>query len=64
MQSISKVEQFRQVRSEIKKNKKYLVLGIDAGKNSSVACFYNIEKEILLRKYYLLSPRLCQMVSG
>ncbi|MCB4790784.1 MAG: IS110 family transposase [Elusimicrobia bacterium] len=53
MQSISKVEQFRQVRPEIQKNKDYLLIGIDAAKNSSVACFYNIEKEILLRKYYV-----------
>lgn len=53
MSSISKVEQFRQVRPDIKKNKKYLLIGIDASKNSSVGCFYNIEKEVLLRKYYV-----------
>lgn len=53
MQSISKVEQFRQVRSDIRKNKNYLIVGIDVSKKSSVACFYNIEKEILLKKYYV-----------
>jgi transposase len=53
MQSITKVEQFRQGRSEVRKNKNYLLIGIDVSKSSSVACFYNIEKEILLRKYHI-----------
>jgi len=53
MQSITKVEQFRQVRSEVKKNKDYLLVGIDVSKKSSIACFYNIEKEVLLGKYYI-----------
>lgn len=53
MPSISKIEQFRQVKSEITKNRGYLLIGIDASKNSSMACFYNIEKEVLLRKYYV-----------
>lgn len=53
MLSISKVEQFRQVKSAVKRNKNYLLIGIDVSKNSSVACFYNIEKEVLLRKYHV-----------
>jgi transposase len=53
MQSITKVEQFRQVRLEVRKNRNYLLVGIDAAKKSSVACFYNIEKEVLLKKYYV-----------
>ena len=53
MSSISKVEQFRQVRSDIRKNKDYLIVGVDVSKKSSVACFYNIEKEVLLRKHYV-----------
>ncbi len=51
MPSISKIEQFRQVKSDITKNRKYLLVGVDAGKNSSIACFYNIEKDVVLRKY-------------
>jgi transposase len=51
MQSISKIELFRQVKLSIKKNKRYLLVGIDVSKNSSIACFYNIAKEIILKKY-------------
>lgn len=51
MDSISKKEQFCQVKQEIKRNSKYLLIGMDVSKKSSTACFYNIEKEIILRKY-------------
>ncbi len=51
MNSIVKKEQFCQVKQSIKKNRKHLIVGIDVGKKSSTACFYNIEKEILLKKY-------------
>lgn len=53
MSSIPKIEQFRQVQSSIRKNKGCLLIGLDASKKSSVACFYNIEKEVLLKKYYI-----------
>lgn len=53
MPSISKVEQFRQVKSAVRKNKDYLLIGVDVSKNSSIACFYNIEKEVLIRKYHI-----------
>lgn len=53
MSTLSKIEQFRQVKSGIKRNKKYLLIGIDASKKSSVSCFYNIEKGVLLKKYHL-----------
>ena len=53
MPSISKIEQFRQVKSEIRRNRDYLLIGVDAGKQSSIACFYNIEQEVLLRKYHI-----------
>ena len=51
MNSILKKEQFCQVKQSIRKNRKYLLIGIDVSKKSSTACFYNIEKEILLKKY-------------
>ncbi len=35
MPSISKVEQFRQVKSDIQKNKDNLLVGLDASKKSS-----------------------------
>ena len=53
MASIPKIERFRQVKAEVRKNQNYLLIGLDASKKSSVACFYNIEKEILLKKYYV-----------
>jgi len=51
MPTISKIEQFRQVKSDVTKNKDYLLIGLDASKKSSVSCFYNIEKDTLIRKY-------------
>lgn len=51
MASISKIEQFRQVKFSIARNKKYLLVGIDVSKKSSIACFYNVENGILLKKY-------------
>ena len=51
MQSISKIELFRQVKLSIKRNRKYLLVGIDVSKKSSIACFYNVEKDVLLKKY-------------
>lgn len=51
MNSLSKIERFRQVKSEIRKNKSYLLIGIDSSKRSSIACFYNIENGTLLKKY-------------
>ncbi|HAB50800.1 MAG TPA: hypothetical protein DCE80_01245 [Ignavibacteriales bacterium] len=53
MTSIPKIEQFRQVKMSIKKNRSYLLIGIDVSSKSSIACFYNVEKEILLRKYLI-----------
>jgi len=51
MASISKIEQFRQVKAEIRKNKENLLIGVDVSKMSSVACLYNTEKGVLLKKY-------------
>lgn len=48
-----KIEQFRHFKATIRQEKQYLLIGIDASKDSSVACFYNIEKGILLKKYYV-----------
>lgn len=48
-----KIEQFRHLKATIRKGKGYLLIGIDASKDSSIACFYNIEKGLLLRKYHL-----------
>ena len=53
MSTLSKIEQFRQVKSGIRRNKNYLIVGIDASKKSSVGCFYNIEKGVLLKKYHI-----------
>ncbi len=53
MTTLTKVAQFQQVKSEIRRNKNYLLVGIDAGKKSSVGCFYNIEKGIVLKKYLI-----------
>jgi hypothetical protein len=35
---------------KVRKNRNYLLVGTDAAKKSSVACFYKIEKEVLLKK--------------
>lgn len=48
-----KIEQFRHLKASIRKEKGYLLVGIDASKDSSIACFYNIEKGILLKKYHV-----------
>ncbi len=53
MSTLSKIEQFRQVKSGIRRNKNYLLIGIDVSKKSSVGCFYNIEKGVLLKKYHI-----------
>ncbi|MEW6558400.1 MAG: transposase [Elusimicrobiota bacterium] len=51
MDSISKKEQFCQVKQGIKRDNGYLLIGLDVSKKSSTACFYNIEKNIILKKY-------------
>jgi len=51
MSSISKIEQFRQVKTDIRKNGKYLLVGIDAGKHSSVACFSTVANDVLVKKH-------------
>ena len=51
MFSISKIEKFRHMKSTIRKNPDLLLIGIDVSKNSSTTCFYNVEKEILLKNY-------------
>lgn len=48
-----KIEQFRHLKATIRQEKRYLLIGVDVSKGSSIACFYNIEKGILLKKYYL-----------
>ncbi len=53
MDSISKKAQFCQVKQGIKRDNGYLLISIDVSKKSSTACFYNIEKEILLKKYLI-----------
>ena len=57
MSSIPKIELFRQVKSSITKNRDCLLVGIDVSKKSSVACFYNLEREILLKKHVVEHTR-------
>lgn len=51
MSSITQLEQFRLVKSAVKKENGYLLIGLDASKNFSTACFYNRAQGVLVKSY-------------
>jgi transposase len=53
MDIVAKIKQFHQLKTEIRKSTKMLLIGIDAGECSSKACFFNFEHDVLLKKYHI-----------
>lgn len=53
MDIVAKIERFYQVKTDLRKGSKILIVGVDAGKDSSKACFYSYYHDVLLKKYHL-----------
>lgn len=51
--SITKVERFRQLKEDVRKNDNYLLIGVDVSKGSSVGCFYSKKHGVILSKYHI-----------
>lgn len=56
-QSLSRIEQFRQLKKSIRRSNKFLIVGIDVGKKSSVACVTDTMKNIYLKKFKFSNTR-------
>jgi transposase len=57
MDIVAKIERFGQLKAELRKGTRILVVGVDAGKNSSQACFYTFSRDVLLKKYHVPHTR-------
>ena len=57
MDSIAKVERFRQIKSNIRKDPGYLIIGADVSKGSSISCLYAHNQGILSSKYRVMHTR-------
>jgi transposase len=57
MDSIAKVERFRQIKSSIRKDPSYLIIGTDVSKGSSMSCLYTHNEGILSSKYLVKHTR-------
>ncbi len=51
MTTITQIEQFRLVKSSLQKENNYLLIGVDASKNFSTACFYHRAQGVILKNY-------------
>jgi len=53
--NVSRIEQFRQLKSTIRGNKNILIVGIDVSKRSSVACITDASGTIYMKKFKFLN---------
>jgi transposase len=53
MDIVAKIEKFHQLKAELRKGARVLIVGVDAGKSSSKACFYTFAHDVLLKKFHV-----------
>ncbi|MFH1777388.1 MAG: transposase, partial [Candidatus Omnitrophota bacterium] len=51
MNTLSYIERFRQIKNELRKNNNFLLIGIDVGKDSHVACMMDSQKHIYYKNF-------------
>ncbi len=53
MDIVAENEVFRQLKLKLRKDEDILIVGVDAGKQSSMTCFYSLSNDILIKKYHV-----------
>ncbi|MFH1548190.1 MAG: IS110 family transposase [Candidatus Omnitrophota bacterium] len=51
MNTLSYIERFRQIKNELRKNNNFLLIGVDVGKDSHVACIIDSQKHIYCKNF-------------
>jgi len=53
MDIVAKVKAFHQLKADLRCGKPFLIVGVDAGKASSKACFCTFTNDVLIRKFHI-----------